>query len=76
MGKYTYTFNLKDRKLEIEACNLVTACENILNDPFGLSNFEIQKRGTQYLMQTPFNERTHIVVFNGSYICEVAQKIN
>jgi hypothetical protein len=75
MAKYTYTFDIKGG-IEIGACNLVTACEILLNDPLGLSNFNIQRRGDSYLRDTPFNERTHIVIFNGSTVCEVKQRIN
>lgn len=76
MSKYTYTFDIKGKEVEVQACNLATACESLVNDPFGLTNFQIQKRGTSYLAKTPFNQRTHIVVFNSSVVCEVKQRIN
>lgn len=77
MAKYIYTFNLKNNKVEIESCNLVSACEKLLNNPpFGLGNFTIESRGNAYLRDTPFNNRTHIVIFNNTTVCEVEQKIN
>ncbi len=77
MEKYTYTFDIKGKNIEVPACNLVTACEKILNNPpHGLGNFRIEKRGTHYLQSTPFNERTHIVVFNSTTVCEVKQRKN
>jgi hypothetical protein len=75
MAKYTYTFDIKGG-IEISSCNLVTACEILLNDPLGLSNYKIESRGHSYLRNTPFNERTHIVIFNSSIACEVKQRIN
>lgn len=76
MSNYTYTFDLRGKDIEISACNLATACETLLNDKHGLSNFVIEKRGTHYLQSTPFNERTHIVKFNGTTICKVKQRKN
>lgn len=74
MSKYTYTFDIKGVAVEMPACNLVTACEKVVEDKYGLSHFRIEKRGNHYLMSTPFNERTHIVVFNSTHVCEVKQK--
>ena len=76
MKKYTYTFNgISKEPIEISACNLVTACETLLgNVGSNLHNFIIERRGTQYLQSTPFNERTHIVRFNPNNISEVSQR--
>ena len=76
MSNYTYTFDLRGENIEIPACNLATACETLLNVKHGLSHFVIEKRSTRYLQSTPFNERTHIVKFNGTTICEVKERKN
>ena len=75
MARYTYTFDIKGG-VEIEACNLQTACEKLLDDKYGLNGFLIQRRGTAYLANTKFEDRTHIVIFDSGVVCEVKQRKN
>lgn len=71
---YAYTFDIKGVNIEVLAINLETACQRIQKDDQGLKRFKIESRSNFYLSNTPFEKRTHIVIFNGSIICEVNQK--
>ena len=67
---YTYTFINGTSRVEVDACNMLTACDKLKIRPT-----RVDKLSNFYLQSTPFNERVH-TIWEGNKMYKIEQRKN